>query len=299
MRLEPLVVSSRPTHFLGICPSCKQRVPLNPAVHFSDDSPVTCAGCGRNTLRRALILEGLAGNDTVVWGYFASDIAIRHEAEAPVGAPLVYELPAATKAVAKWQHSETRPADLRYAATLSFTEELGFLWLTDLYPAAPPAGPTTRIHVGWTRFGVSSSESVPAWRQSFYAAVNLIDTYPSAAVVLVAAGFEALFNDIARIKWNERQLDPQAFKRLNDRNPGIAQLVRWLPETVGLPSFVSAPNDLHGRWAECVNERRNSVVHRATVHLSSDQARESLRVALECATHLDPDALVRPHVYYL
>ena len=295
----PDVVDSRPTHFVGICSACQQRVGLNPSANFSDDTSLTCGGCGSVTPRRALVLEGLKRSDTVVWGFFASDVAVRDETEASVGAPLVYDMPPAVKAVAKWQHWETRPADLRYAATLSFNDDLGFLWLADLLPSAEAAGLTARIHVGWTRFGVSRLEAVPAWRQSLYAAANLLDSYPSAALVLIAAGFEALFNDLVRIKWDERRLDKQAFKRMTERNPGIAQLIRWLPEVVGLPSFVSAPNELPRRWADCVNERRNSVVHKAKIHLSSDDARESLQVGLECAAYLDPDSFVRPHVYYL
>ncbi len=298
-RRVPEVVRSLPTHFIGICPWCKQRVALNQLASFSDDTSVTCGSCGRVTPRRALGLEGLALSDTVVWGFFASDIAVRDDAEVPVGAPVVYEMPPSVHSVAKWQHWETRPADLRYAATLSFNDGLGFLSLADLIPAGAEAGLTTRINVGWTRFGVSRLEAVPAWRQSLYAAANLLESYPSAALVLIAAGFEALFNDLARIKWDERRLDKQAFKRMTAGNPSIAQLVRWLPEAVGLPSFMAAPDGLHGRWSECVNERRNSVVHRAKVHFSSDDARESMRVALECAAYLDPDAFVRPHVYYL
>jgi len=297
---SPNVVISRPTYVVGVCPACKDRVALSPLVLFSDDAVIGCDSCGSNTPRHRLILEGLAVNDTLVWGFFASDIALQHGAEAQLGAPVLYELPQPTKAVAKWGHWEARPADLRYAATLSFTDDSAFLWLNELLPGSNPnQGVATRVHVEWTRFGVSSLDKVPAWRQSLYAAATLVSTNPSAAVVLIAAGFEAFFNDVARIRWKENQLDPAGFTRMSARNLPITSLVEWLPEAVGMPSFKSAPNGLHARWDKLVNQRRNSVVHRATVHMSSEEARESLRAALECCAYLDPHALVRPHPYYL
>lgn len=41
------------------------------------------------------------------------------------------------------------------------------------------------------------------------------------------------------------------------------------------------PLDLHEKWARKVNQGRNDVVHRVNVHFTTDEAMESLRVALE------------------
>jgi hypothetical protein len=117
--------------------------------------------------------------------------------------------------------------------------------------------------------------------------------------VLIAAGFEAFFTETMRIAWRESFLDLAAFDRMIARNIAITSLVDWLPATVGRPGLRDAPGNLHARWEEMVNRRRNQVMHQANVHFNSDESRASLRVALECIAFCDEAALVRPHVYYL
>ena len=131
-----------------------------------------------------------------------------------------------------------------------------------------------------------------------FGAATLIDTHPSAAIVLVAAGFEAFFNETMRIAWRERELDTAAFDRLNARNLPISSLIEWLPSAVGRPTLRDAPG-LNPRWEELVNRRRNAVVHQANVYFNSDEAKESMRAALECIAFIHPAAFVRPHAYYV
>ena len=131
-----------------------------------------------------------------------------------------------------------------------------------------------------------------------FGAYQLIETNPSAAVVLIASGFESYFLDIMRIAWQESGLQVSAFDRMTDRNPPITSLVTWLPAAVGRSTLNEAPGDLHTRWSNAVNKRRNDVVHRANVHFTSTEAQDSLSVALETICYFDEAALARPHAYY-
>ena len=156
----------------------------------------------------------------------------------------------------------------------------------------------SQVDAEWYRFAVHEVDAVPAWRQSLFGAATLINTNPAAAVVLIAAGFESFFLETMRIAWSEKGLQEAAFVRLSARNLPISSLVEWLPPTVGRLGLLDAPGDMYQRWKELVNKRRNDVVHRANVHLSTVQAMESLRAALESITFLDELALTRPHAYY-
>jgi hypothetical protein len=124
----------------------------------------------------------------------------------------------------------------------------------------------------------------------------MIDSYPSAALVLIAAGFEAFVIETARIRWNERGLRRGGFKDIAGAQR-IAGLVDWLPTLLDMLSLRD-DGELYGDWKRLVNERRNDVVHRANVHFTPEQAKESLRCALNAMAYLDGLALFRPHVYY-
>ncbi len=249
-----------------------------------------------------MILEALALIDPVVWSFLCSDIYIGDQVNMAVGDMVSYSL---TQQVAKWQHHEVRPdaaSGERYIPTINFYDQYqwAFLTLADTQAASEPAEtPPPSTEVLWYRFAVSEPGAVPAWRQSLWGAATLVATHPSAAIVLVAAGFEAFFTETMRIAWRERQLNGAAFNRLNARNPPISSLIEWLPSAVGRPALRDASPSLHERWEDLVNRRRNAVVHQANVHFNSDEAKESMRAALECMAFIDPAALVRPHAYYV
>lgn len=292
--------SSLPNFSYGRCPPCQSAVTLNFNALFSDDDIVSCGQCGANTPRRALILEALSVIDTLTWSLFSSNMYIWDQVNVSPGDYVSYDLRGLI--VAKWQHHEARPnasSGQRYVAEVYFAESLAFLYVTDTQPSTPQGDETVpEVEATWYRFGLQQAGAVPAWRQSLFGAATLVTTHPAAAVVLVAAGFESFFLETMRIAWRERLLDQAGFERLNRRNLPISSLVEWLPPAVNRPSLLDAPGDLYQRWRTLVNERRNDVVHRADVHLTTDQAMESMRVALESITFIDDVALVRPHAYY-
>jgi hypothetical protein len=282
--------------------ACTTEVTIDAAAFFSDDSIAQCAYCGANAPRRRLILEALALIDAVTWSLFGSDIYIFDQTELTPGGMVSYNV---QLEVAKWQHHEARlvdAANARYSANINFYDDLkwGFLSLLDSQAASEAAeSPPRSVGVLWYRFGISESGKVPAWRQSLFGAATLIATHPSAAIVLVAAGFEAFFMETMRIAWRERQLHMVAFDRLNARNPPISNMVGWLPTVVGRSALQEVSPELYERWENLVNRRRNAVVHQANVDFTTLQAQESMRAALECIEAIDPAALVRPHAYYV
>ncbi len=296
-----VVGKSAPNFFDGICPACKASVGLDITALFSDDSLTQCGTCGANTPRRQLILEALALIDPVTWSFLCSDVYIGDNGQISQGQIFSYSV---TETVAKWQHQEVRPNAIsgqRYLPALQFYDEYrwGFLSVFDATPSQPPATPPPAIDFLWYRFALSEQGAVPAWRQSLFGAATLLTTHPSAAIVLVAAEFEAFFTETMRIAWREKQLDPGAFDRLARRNLPISTLVEWLPAAVQRPALRDVSPSLHGRWDQLVNRRRNAVVHEANVHFNSEQAQQSMRAALECITAIDPAALIRPHAYYV
>lgn len=268
---------------------------------YDDNSDRTCSKCGLRTPRYRLILQAMSLIDSITWSLLASDIYIYDSRTLRFGETISYGL--ASTNVAKWLYHECRPlasSGDRYVPTMSFYEFTGFLALLDTQSLAQPVeSPPPEIEVSWYRFGLTQLGAVPAWRQSLFGAATLIDQNPAAAIVLIAAGFEAFFLETMRIAWGESHIDPASFERLNRRNIPISQLVEWLPPVVGKRSLLEAPDGLHSIWEERVNRRRNDVVHRANVHLTSAEARESMRAALDCIVFLDEPALVRPHSYYV
>lgn len=297
---------SAPNFAQGRCPACKKPVQLNNQAAYSDDTVVACISCGANTPRRRLVLEALCLIDTPTWNLFSSDIYMWDDSELTFPDTVSYDLKSVQ--VAKWQGHDAFPkafeSGMRYQADVVFfdsiSEPSALLYLTDtLATTQAPDDPIPPTRATWWRFGVRELGSVPAWRQSLFGAASLVNSNPSAAVVLIAAGFEAFFTETMRIGWNERQLGQDAFDKLNRRNIAITSLIEWLPSAVGRQRLIEAPGNLHDKWSQLVNQRRNDVVHRANVHITSDQARESMRAALESMCFIDEAALVRPHVYYV
>ena len=297
---------SAPNFAQGRCPACKNAVQLDNQAPYSDDTVMTCPTCGANTPRRRLILEALCLIDSPAWNLFSSDLYMWDDTDLTFPETISYDLK--NLQVAKWQGQDAFPKaflqNMRYQANVTFFDYLpepsAFLYLNDtLATTQPPEDPPSTIRTTWYRFGLRELGSVPAWRQSLYGAAILVHSNPSAAVVLIAAGFEAFFTETMRIGWKERQLSQDAFERLNRRNIAITSLLEWLPPTVGRQRLLDAPGNLQEKWLQLVNQRRNDVVHRANVHITSDEATESMRAALECISFIDEAALVRPHAYYV
>lgn len=292
---------SKPNFTQGQCPACSALVALDLNAHFTDNTVVPCPQCGRQTRRRALILEALALIEPVTWSLFSSSMYIGDQGKVPFGQGVYYDLQGLS--VAKWLHLEVSPSITSgqpYYASVHFTETLAVMITAPMKTGTDETEPDLpdEVDAQWYRFGVHELGAVPAWRQSLFGAASLIQTYPSAAVVLIAAAFESFFLETMRIAWSEKGLEEAAFARLSDRNLPITSLVEWLPPTVGRRSLADVPGTLYQRWKEQVNRRRNDVVHRANVHLSANEAMESLRSALECIAFLDEVALLRPHSYY-
>ncbi len=234
--------------------------------------------------------------DTVAWSNFASDIAIYDTFDLRRDDVQLYEVEVAA---AKWLHYETRPNSMsgeRYVASLTFNEPWISVRIDDTTPFAV-GEPPEAVEVTWVQYGLTSASAVPAWRQSLWGSATLLSSNPAASVVLAAAGFEAFFLETMRLWWREAGLAEGAFKRLADSNPSIARLVEWLPAAVNRRPLPDTP-EVHERWQRLVNKRRNDVMHRAQVHATSDEARESLAAAIEAVTCVDELALVRPHAYY-
>ncbi len=288
---------SRPNFSQGRCLSCQSAVTLDANVTFNNNDVLSCAECGANAPRIKLVKEAFALIDTIAWSLFGSDLYIWDEVQVPTGDYASYDLQA-LQAV-KWQHHEVHPdASLggRYAAEIYFFGGAAYLTVTDTQPASEQAV-VSEVNVVWYRFGLSQQGTVPAWRQSLFGAATLVTTHPAAAVVLVAAGFESFFLESMRIAWRENQLDEASFERLSRRNFPLTSLIEWLPPAVRHPSLLDNLA-LHRKWKTLVNERRNDVVHRANVHLTSAEAMESMSSALDCICFIDEVALVRPHAYY-
>ena len=293
---------SSPAFASGMCPRCQSLVPVDPISRFNDDGLSTCSNCGADSPRRLLILESLANLWEVNWGLLASNFWIGARNNVELNNYVSYDISDAPERlrqhgitadqVDKWNHHVVfvdDDDDAGLYVTLNATENKILIGLSALWNSRDTAP------VRWWRFGISNRDVVPAWRQSLFGAFNLITTSPSAAVVMIAAGYEAFFIETLRVKWVERGFDLGAFERLNERNPPVATLMRWLPEIVGLQSLTGT---LQEDWMKKVNQLRNDVVHRGNVHVTSEEARDSLRVALTAMVAIDPAALVRPHAYW-
>ena len=264
------VAGSTPDFSYGICPQCGATVDLDSAAPLTDNSPFTCADCGANTPRLRLILEALARIDPMTWSLFASDVYIWDQVEMELGQVITYNV---QQEVAKWQHYEVSPNNTsgeRYVASLNFFDPNAFLVLADSRAGLEPPEDAPTRNVFWWRFGLSAIGRVPAWRQSLFGAATLFTTQPAAAVVLIAAGFEAFFNETMKIAWTERGLDQSAYEKLSGRNLAITATVDWLPAAVGRQPLGNAPDDLSTKWENDVNRRRNDVVHRAEVPLRGE-----------------------------
>lgn len=293
------VGASSPTFTTGNCPQCRSVVGFDAGAPYSDDVPHTCGNCGASTPRRRLVLEALAELELVDWGLLASNFWIGDTAAVGANDYVYYDMSDIKDRVAKWHHHVAyvvgEGAD-RLTPIVNSGDDAIVVSVSDRLAADPDAGPApASVQVMWWRFGLSKKEAAPAWRQALFGAASLIETYPAAAVVMIAAGFEAFFIETARIKWVERGLDVAGFDSLNSRNPAVTGLMGWLPAVVGLGSL---SEDRMTAWQEKVNRRRNHVVHRGNVHITSGEARDSLRVALNSIVLLDEAALVRPHAYW-
>lgn len=292
--------TSEPTFTGGACPKCDKFVAFVLTSGVSDNRQYACPHCGSNTLRFDLVRHSLAIIEPIAWSLFASDMFIGEKFEAHPDDVLWYDVQ--NLIIAKWQHQESTPnasSGERYIPGVTFGTTSAVVSFQDSLAASGTSpDSTTLASVSWFRFGLSSLGAVPAWRQSLFGAATLIDSNPPAAIVLIAAGFETFFLETMRAGWQEKGISEEAFNNLNRNNPAISYLVRWLPSIVGRPSLTDSPI-LHEQWQTLVNRRRNEVVHSANVHFTTEEARESMRTALECITYLDPVALVRPHVYYV
>lgn len=290
---------SAPNYAAGSCPSCNAFVEVGAFLPYNDPTAPECSNCGTQTTRHRLILNSLATISTVTWSLFASDFQVYERFEIPTASPALYNV---TDNVSKWLHSEAHVLgefSKRFTPNFNFSNPLLIVSVVDtLWYDKTQEPPPESVPLQWSIFGQRTQQSVPAWRQSLFAAANLANTNPAASLVLIAAGFEAYFTESMRISWRARNLSPAAFERLNGRNTAISNLVRWLPEAVGRPGLTEAPDNLLKNWEELVNGRRNAVVHRANVNFEYGQVLESLRTALECIVYLDPHALLRPHAYY-
>lgn len=297
------VASSAPLLTGGLCVACKWPLTLSD-VPFDNNSVQSCRNCGALTPRLDAIKGSLAALNMTMWSLFSCDMYIYDAGQLQPGRLISYKgsISGSPDIAEKWLRHDawlTENPGGRYQANVLF---LGFppstyFVIHDQWPSQAVAEPHLEIGFSWYRYGLSTVGAVPPWRQALFGAVTLIHSNPAAAVVLIAAGFEAFFLETMRIGWQEKGLDMAAFRRL-DRG-SLASLVEWLPAAIQLPSLIDAPNGLHGRWKTLVNQRRNDVVHRADVQVTSDQAQESLKVALDAITFLDPFALVRPHVYFV
>lgn len=290
----------------GACLACGTDIAIDSSVNFANNDVHACLNCGAQAPRQRVIRQSLAKLDALTWSLFGSDLYISDQFRLDPSDYAQYNMAALEQV--KWHHQEAYPAygsGSRYIAQTLFLGALGFVSLQDTVRSEGEDGTTPRteeaapepVEVFWWRFGLQNREAVPAWRQSLHGAATLVQTNPSAALVLIASGFESFFIETMRIAWLESQMDASAFQRLNRRNLPISNLVGWLPATVKMPSLPS-DNALYERWRRLVNERRNSVVHRAVVHFTPDEARESMLAALECIEFIDATALVRPHAYY-
>lgn len=294
------VGESHPLLVTGRCAACKRNLLIGPKV-YDDNSPQKCDYCGAITFRLDALRGALADLDTTQWSLFSCDRYIYDNFAIQPGSIVNYT-GAANPPIPKFEKWLRHDAWIqdgsgRYQANPLFLETLTYFLLRDQWPGTVQPDPLPSIGYSWYRYGLSAVGAVPAWRQALFGAVTLVLNNPAAAVVLIAAGFEAYFVETMRIAWKENGLDEAAFRRL-DRNT-LTSLVEWLPAAVRFPSLVDAPNGLHGRWRTLVNQRRNDVVHRADVQVTSEQAQESLNVTLEAVTFLDPFALTRPHAYFV
>jgi hypothetical protein len=288
--------TSPPSMVVGICPTCGFWRWLDALPNYADNPMIDCQ-CGRRADRRAWVTTALAANDRIAWSLASCDFVLWEHFEMSPGDVAMYNLQQHT--VAKWLGTQAAPMVglNRYGLTVSVLDQLIVVALSDSRRWEPPPDPPlVDIPVSWWRFGLQNLNSVPAWRQSLFGASEMIETYPSAALVLIAAGFEAFFIETARIRWNERGLRRSAFKDIAG-NQRIAGLVDWLPTLLDMPSLKD-DTELYADWKRFVNDRRNDVVHRANVHFTPAQAKESLRCALKAVSYLDESALFRPHVYY-
>lgn len=294
---EYKTAASLPTYGSGVCPSCTAAVLLEVTANATDNDITQCTLCTTKTSRLDLIHEALAMIDPVTWSLFSSNFYIYDQQRLNPGERALYNVEVSDQ-VAKWLHSEVRPdaaSNARYQCSLWTAWPYLTATLVDTQEdAEPEPAPTAE----WYWFGLSDLKAVPAWRQALFGAATIITGNPPAAAVLIAAGFEAFFTMTMRAAWEERGLGRAKFGKIMGKNLSISSLVDWLPAAVGAPDLQDAPDDLHSRWADEVNNRRNRVVHDANVFITAEEAQESMRIALDAIAYFDKLALVRPHVYF-
>ena len=233
----------------------------------------------------------------------ASDYVVYDSRELLLGQTQVYS---GREPVAKWIHhiaiADKFPAHTATVTPVDHADgqmSIVVRLLNAFGGSAAPDQEEAKGIVSWYRFGLSSLAAVPSWRQSLFAASTLVASNPAAAVVLVAAGFEAFFTEFMRIKWRERDLHARSFETMSRQVQSIASRVSWLPAAVGIAPLSDAPDNLYDRWQRAINKRRNDVVHRADVHVTSAEAHESIRVVIDAISFFDPYAFVRPHAFFV
>ena len=191
--------------------------------------------------RLDLIHEALAMIDPVTWSLCSANFYIYDQPKLEPGERALYNVEVSDQ-VAKWLHSEVRPqaaSNARYQCALSTAWPYLAATLVDTQEHPEPE-PTPAVE--WYWFGLSDLTAVPAWRQALFGAATIIVANPPAAVVLVAAGFEAFFTMTMRIAWEEKGLGSAKFKKIMDRNLSISGLVEWLPAAAGAPDLLDAPD---------------------------------------------------------
>jgi len=288
------IVSSLPTFLIGHCPNCAFAIWLDGSVVYTENGPTICSQCGRTYGRHDWVAKALQDVDLAAWGFLASDFVAFDNFQMNYGDWVTYTV---DQPVTKWLYAEVlpRPGADRYLRTINAWEDFVMVTVEDTTPLEPHDDPQV-VPMTWYRFGLRDLRVVPAWRQSMFAAAQMIWNNPAAAVVLIAAGFEAYFIETMRINWQERGYRPNAFGKI--RKQPISALIDWLPGAVGLQSLADSSDNLQSSWNTLINERRNDVVHRADVHVTTEQAMESLACALKCIHFIDALGLIRPHTYF-
>ena len=305
--LVPVLLNeSFPTYASGRCPKCAGFVLAQPGITITWDSNevLECPTDAAKFSRLTYIKEALARLDTIAFALFASDRWIGAQADLTPGEVISYSLP--TEGVKKWVYNETQRTSghtpsMPWPQMLfidTATSPLAMLWLQPSAGSELGDNHEEKVAATWYRFGLSELDAVPAWRQTLFLAARNATTTPAASIVLTATAFEAFFIESMSIFWREAGNPTSAFKAVTQNRPSVPNLVRWMPELLLKRRFEEAPENLFGRWERDINGLRNRVVHEGHVQVTSEEATESLRTALDCITFFDDLALVKPHSYY-
>ena len=299
--LSPDAVPSRPDFANGPCPSCHTpvQVEIGYRVTFDNNELVQCSHCGTRSQRQDIILEALAIESRTEWGLFASNFWIGGKAKVSFNDPAVYDLSPLQQKVVEWHHHHAFVEEVEQQLEPSVNRTDDKLIVGVFSPLAASSGnpqPSMKATVQWWQFvRLATQPDVPVWRQALFGAVKLIDHQPAAAIVMLAAGFEAFFINTVQIKWHESGLDQAAFRSLNKNVQSTTRKLDWLPRIVGLESIPAA---IRKDWDESVNKPRNAVLYQGTVSINVTDARGALRATLKAIVAIDSKALVRPHAYW-